>query len=311
MTNSDIDVTVCGFRLVPVNFVSIPVIFNAPLPIAATTATLNAPWGNPTGTYGVLLSDGEVILTLLTNGSTTCGAFTQLQGPVTATASTAFAPGATSGTLTANWAYPSGKYQVQFSSNEVRWATLTNGATTCTWTTYGAALAIGATPFATAQNSQGNGQYSALKNRILNMNAGVGIGNRVRVLDTTNGIEQISKNGVVREIWTQCWSGAPQAGASFTLPIDVPSTHNITEVSAFVQSALGTITSFGVGWTGSPTALLAAVAVGTNTNPATPVPATGFGGAGKTILLTPTTGSFDGTGNLLISITAESMVGAT
>lgn len=312
MTNSEIDVTVCGYRLVPVNFTPLTVTFTGTgLATGATSAVLNANWGNPTGTYGVLLSDGEVITVLLTNGSTAVGAFAAIQGPVTQNALAGLAVGATSGTLTANWAYPTGKYQVQFSSNEVRWATLTNGATTCTWTTYGAALTIGAAPAATAQNSQGNGQYSALKNRILNMNAGVGIGNRVRVLDTTNGIEQISKNGVVREIWTQCWSGTPQAGASFTLPIDVPSTHNITEVSAFVQSALGTITSFGVGWTGSPTALMAAVAVGTNTNPATPVPATGFGGAGKTILLTPTTGSFDGTGNLLISVTAESMVGAT
>lgn len=312
MTDSTVNVEVCGYRLVPVNFAPLTVTFTGTgLATGATSGTLNAVWGNPTGSYGVLFSDGEVRTMTMTNGSAGPVSFTALQGPVTQNATAGLAAGATSGTLAANWAYPSGKYQVQFSSNEVRWATLALGATTCTWTTYGVALTLGAAPAATAQNSQGNGQYSALKNRILNMQSGQGIGNRVRVLDTTNGIEQISKRGVVREIWTQEWSGSPLAGASFTLPLDIPSTHNITEISAFVQSALGTITSFGVGWTGSPTALLAAVSSSTNTNPATPVPTTGFGGSGKTILLTPTTGSFDGTGNLLISVTAESMVGAT
>lgn len=51
---------------------------------------------------------------------------------VTFTAGLALA--ATSGTLTGNWAYKSGIYSVKFSNADVRDVTLTNGATTATWT---------------------------------------------------------------------------------------------------------------------------------------------------------------------------------
>ena len=42
--------------------------------------------------------------------------------------------GATSATLSGNWSQPSGTYNITFSDAEVRSCTLTNGATTCTWT---------------------------------------------------------------------------------------------------------------------------------------------------------------------------------
>jgi hypothetical protein len=42
--------------------------------------------------------------------------------------------GSTSGTLAANWTQPTGAYNVTFSDGEVRSVTLTNGATTATWT---------------------------------------------------------------------------------------------------------------------------------------------------------------------------------
>lgn len=58
------------------------------------------------------------------NGTTTAITFT---GALSGTA--------TSGTLTANWARPTGVYPVYFSDAEVRAVTLTNGAKTATWTT--------------------------------------------------------------------------------------------------------------------------------------------------------------------------------
>ena len=93
------------------------------------------------------------------------------------------------------------------------------------------------------------------------MQQGQGIGNRLRVMDVTNGIEQIVSNGVQRERWTQQCTVTPAAGATYLTPISVPATHNITEFSVSVVTTLGTITSFGVGWAGSATALYAAVAV--------------------------------------------------
>lgn len=46
---------------------------------------------------------------------------------------TASVGGASSGTLNASWTGPTGPYTVTFSDNEVRQVTLTNGATTATW----------------------------------------------------------------------------------------------------------------------------------------------------------------------------------
>jgi|GEM_PF-3116770 len=62
----------------------------------------------------------------------------------------AVAAGATSATLNANWALPTGTYTMFFSNSEQRLVTLTNGATTCTWTEALAAAATSSTTVGTA-----------------------------------------------------------------------------------------------------------------------------------------------------------------
>lgn len=57
---------------------------------------------------------------------------------------------ATSATLTGNWANATGNYSTTFSNGDVRTVTLTNGATTATWS---GGLSSGATANATAQGS--------------------------------------------------------------------------------------------------------------------------------------------------------------
>ena len=148
-----------------------PITFTGALLANATSGTLNANWTLPTNSYEVMFSDGEVRIVYLTNGATTAtwplgltngvtanalvltGAGIDLSAALSAgvyyngftnvtcggttlrsiTFTGAPAGGATSATLTANWPMPTGVYAVQFSDNEVRLVTLTNGATTATW----------------------------------------------------------------------------------------------------------------------------------------------------------------------------------
>src|SRR6266851_5294272 len=63
-------------------------------------------------------------------------------------------PTGTSGTLSGNWGHSPGLYLLQFNDNQVRYATLTNGATTCTWAaTGGGALTATATTGASGTGS--------------------------------------------------------------------------------------------------------------------------------------------------------------
>ena len=82
--------------------------FTGTLAAAATSATLNANFTGPTGTWPVTFLYG-VTFTI---------------GP---------SSGATSATLTSNFTGQTGPYVVTFSDSETRTCTLTNGATTCTW----------------------------------------------------------------------------------------------------------------------------------------------------------------------------------
>jgi hypothetical protein len=54
--------------------------------------------------------------------------------PIVLTFTNNLAVGATSATLTANFIYITGDYTGTFNDGEVKTVTLTNGATTCTWT---------------------------------------------------------------------------------------------------------------------------------------------------------------------------------
>lgn len=119
--------------------VSVPLaqtLTTAPL-LAATTCTLSSPWALPTNTYQMVFSDGEIILTTLTNGSTIAALQHQIIGtpnyPLAFTA--APATGATSGTLTTTFSLASGTYQMTFSDGEIINVTLTNGSASVTFAT--------------------------------------------------------------------------------------------------------------------------------------------------------------------------------
>lgn len=88
------------------------------------------------------LDDGDLFLNLQTNLRVNVK-------PVTFTG--ALSMGDVSGTLTGNWAYKTGVYSVYFSNTDRRDVTLTNGATTATWS---GGLSAGATANANAQYVQ-------------------------------------------------------------------------------------------------------------------------------------------------------------
>ncbi|MDR3503102.1 MAG: hypothetical protein P4L79_11050 [Legionella sp.] len=112
--------------------------------VAATSATLTAVWPYPTGIYPAYFSNNTNQFALLTQNSTAVSWTTA----VTATATvdfgsinssnvvvqfTAGLAAATSATLGTSWAYPTGVYTVKFEDGSTRSVTLTNGATTATW----------------------------------------------------------------------------------------------------------------------------------------------------------------------------------
>ena len=117
--------------------VPLPATLTATPAVGATTCTLGSSWTLPSATYQILFSDGENILATLTNGSTNVALQHQIVGTPNYPLALTAAPitGATSATLTANFALTSGTYQMTFSDGEVISATLTNGATTVTLAT--------------------------------------------------------------------------------------------------------------------------------------------------------------------------------
>jgi len=127
---------------------------------AATSATLNATWTGTTGAYLVWFVEtaggaNELRSVTLTNSATTATWTGGLAANCNAT--TSAAPSTSlSGALNANWAYPTGVWNVLFSDGEARNVTLTNGATTATWTS-NITNAVGVTAATTAvsPNSQG------------------------------------------------------------------------------------------------------------------------------------------------------------
>lgn len=313
-TNCNVDIRVHGFRLFPVVF--------------STAPTLNTPlatnWTHQSGTYLVQFSDNEVRFVVLANGNTTATWTGTLAGQpttgasgtgtvATITFSNAGQVAAIGSTVTIAGVTPAGyngTWTVSASApGSVSFASLTTGAQSVAGT-------ISNFVNATAQNAVMN-NYNGYKQRMLHMQAGKGIGNRIRILDVTNGMEMVAHNGVVQESWTISWSGTPAAGLTYDLPIVIPATHNPDLASAFVQAALGTsggLTSFALGWAATPGALLTGVSPAINTNPATPYsgPVTVNAGTSRTLRLTATGGTgFDGTGNVLISVRLLSCVGAT
>lgn len=310
ITNSYVDLRLYGYRLFPIAFTAPP---------SGTSATLSANWGHSSGSYLVQFSSNEDRFVTLTNGAATATWTGAIVGLATTAAS------GTGSTATISY-IGQGPAALVGSSVVVSGVTPTgfNGTFTVTASTTGSVSYANTTvgpqtvagtilPFtvATAQNALAN-NYGGYRQRLLNIAGGRAIGNRIRIMDVTNGLETLVTNGVAHDTWSQQCTVTP-TGATFDLPLSIPSTHFITEVSMNIVTSLGTgngLTTVGLGWSGSPTALLAAQAITSGTNPATPFAGSIAGSNGKTLRFTPTAGTFDGTGVVLVSVTCESIYGA-
>jgi hypothetical protein len=215
----------------------------------------------------------------------------------------------TSATLSANWAYPNGAYNTWFSDNEQRSVTYTNGATTAAWS---GALNNTVTANATASLINAT-NFNNFRQRVLIAQAGAAFANRMHLIDTSNGVEQTVENGGVTESWTQYWAGTP-TGSTYTTNIVFDSTWAVDRVGWSVTTSLDTtngLTSVGIGWSGSATALLAAQGITASTDTATPVfSPISLGGSTRTILLTPTAGTFGTTGVLQLAVRGTRMYNA-
>lgn len=223
--------------------------------------------------------------------------------------------GATSATLSTAWPYESGNYLVTFNDGvgNLRWCTFANSATTCTWTN---ALTVASA--ATLNTAQGFPavDFNTYSNRLAVMNGGINTGNRIRILDITNAVEYAVDNGVVTTSMTLQYSGPPTSGSGFTLPWPaIQSYFSSVSTSCFVSPAIntsgGSATSFGIGWSGTPNALLAAIPVTNGGNPRSPFAAPVTLGSNRNIAITPTTGTFDGTGNMIVSCKFTTVYSAT
>lgn len=134
------------------------VIFAGSVGSGVTSTTLAANWAYATGTYGLTLSNSQLVYVLLTNGQSATGTFQSL---VQTTG--ALSAGATTATLAATWAYPTGTYTCTFSDAETRSITFTNGNASISWaggltSACNTALnvAVGTTSGVTATATSGN-----------------------------------------------------------------------------------------------------------------------------------------------------------
>lgn len=234
------------------------------------------------------------------------------QVPITFSA--ALSAGATSATLNATaypsgWPYPSGSYNTWLSDSEQRAVTYANGATTASWA---GALINNVTANATA-SLMNDGNINSFRQRVLIAQGGGAFGNRMHLIDSSSGIEQTVENGVVTESWTQYWAGTP-TGSTYATNIAFDASFSIDRVGWSVTTALDTtngLTSVGVGWTGSPTALLSAQGITAGTDTATPAfSPISLGGSTRFILLTPTAGTFGTMGKLQLAVRGTRMYNA-
>lgn len=315
-TNGDANIRVHGFRLFPVVF-SVPPTLNT---------ALAANWGHNTGNYLLQFADNEARYVTLTNGSTVtawCNGSATLAGQPTtgasgtgAIATILYSGGGTVAVVgtqvTVSGVTPAG-YNGTFTvtaaaPGSVSYANATTGAQTV-------AGVLANFVAATAQDVLG-ANYNGYKQRMLSMQSGKGIGNRIRIMDVTNGHESICQNGAVLETWSRTWNGTIPAGATFDLPWSVPATHNPDMATAFVQLGLGItlgLTGFNVGWAATAAALLTNVSPTLNTNAQTAYAGTILTNAGtnRVLRLTSIGGNFDGTGIVQISVRCQSVSGAT
>jgi hypothetical protein len=317
ITNSDVNIRVHGYRLFPVVFATPP---------SGTSTPLLANWGHSTGLYLLQFSDNEVRYATLTNAATTCTWAATGGGALAGTATTGASGTGTVATVTFSGsggaaaigssvtisgvtpAGYNGTFTVTASQpGSVSFANATTGAQTVAGT-------IGCFVNATAQNVLGP-NYAGYKQRMLLMQGGKAVGNRIRIMDVTNGLESICENGCVTDNWSQVWSGTPPAGLTFDLPISIPATHNPDRAAVVVTTSLGVsggLTSFALGWAATSAALLNTIAPGAGASTtALGAPVTTNAGTLRTLRLTATGGTgFDGTGALIVSVRSVSITGA-
>lgn len=145
----------------------------------------------------------------------------------------------------------------------------------------------------------------SLKQRILLCDVTTN-GNRARVVDTANGYEAHVQNGVKTEYWTQKVTVTPIAGAAFhDTTIIFPATFSIDAPSAYITTAFGNssgLTTIDLGWSGAATALYAALARAAGSSTIIPAGYVSLGGSARTIRITPSAGTFDGTGVMQIAV---------
>jgi hypothetical protein len=218
------------------------------------------------------------------------------QFPVTF--SGALSNGATTATLASNWVYATGNYQILFSNGNIRHFTFTNGSTTV-----GSFLALtsSATASATATGALNN-NFNGYKSRLLLNQGGASTGNYLEFNDVTNGYKATIEGGLLTENYNFQWTGTPVSGGAYTLPVVFPTTMTLDKYAISVTTALGTggsLTTFGLGTNTNATAVTSAHAISTGNTPVGPISVSMAGTSGA-LILTPTSGTFDGTGLLTL-----------
>lgn len=236
---------------------------------------------------------------------------------LTGTLSGGLSIGATSATLDSTvyptgWNYPNGTYLMRFSDNEERAVSFTNSSNSISWT---GGLTAAVTTKATIKGLT-SANFDTYKQRITVQGAGQVqnvYGNRVRVADISNGWESIGgTQGLAFETWAQQQVCIPPSGASFSTYITYPSSFAIDQAAAKTTQtygAGGSIGTIGLGWSGSATSLLPAISHSNGGSPETPYAGPVTGSGGNTLLLTPNSGTFDGTAGItLVAVRASRTV---
>jgi hypothetical protein len=311
ITNSNIDIKVFGWRQFTITFTANP---------QGTSGTLASNWGTTSGTYRTTFTDNSVNYVTLTSGATTATWANAIVGSAT-TSCSGTGTIATVNFTSSNHVFPIGNPVIiagvtPAGYNGTQTVTASSpGSVSFANTTTGAQTVAGTvSPDITAVAGGGLAvNYSGFKQTPSFMQGGKAVGNTIKITDVSNQMVYLSENGVATETLAQEWSGAPPTGGAYTTPIVFPSTMAVERIGYKVNTALGTggsLTTVGVGTSTTPTAFLAAQHINT-TNVANPVLApTALTGSSGAVLLTPTSGTFDGTGAIVISARASQMLGS-
>ena len=152
-----------------------------------------------------------------------------------------------------------------------------------------------------------------LKQRILAGAGGTNTGNRLRVIDSTNGWEADVSNNREIESYTQSGVFNTTATANISTGFLFPSQMSITEAAWDVLTTLtgtgGSLTGTELGWTGTAGAIVTGLNVNTTQNGIPYFSPVSLGGSNQTVLVTPTGGAtaFATGGVFWVSVTGKRM----